>query len=48
MGIAPDGGLFVPEKLVKFSLDEINSLVELDYKKRAVYILKRVLDGLFP
>ena len=43
MGIAPDGGLFVPEKLVKFSLDEINSLVELDYKKRAVYILKEYL-----
>ena len=43
MGIAPDGGLFVPERLVKFSLDQINSLVELDYKKRAVYILEQYL-----
>ncbi|PQQ68064.1 threonine synthase [Acetivibrio saccincola] len=43
MGIAPDGGLFVPERLVKFSLDQINSLVELDYRERAVYILKEYL-----
>lgn len=43
MGIAPDGGLFVPERTVKFSLDQINSLVELDYKERAVYILKEYL-----
>lgn len=43
MGIAPDGGLFVPEKLVKFSLEQINSLVELDYKKRAIYILEQYL-----
>ncbi|MDQ2087397.1 threonine synthase [Herbivorax sp. ANBcel31] len=43
MGIAPDGGLFVPENLVKFSLDQINNLVELDYRERAVYILKQYL-----
>jgi threonine synthase len=42
-GIAPDGGLFVPEKRVKLSKDEITSLVGMNYRDRAVHILKPYL-----
>lgn len=42
-GIAPDGGLFVPEKNVEFSLDDINKMVNMSYNQRAVYILKAFL-----
>ncbi|HPD01052.1 MAG TPA: threonine synthase [Acetivibrio sp.] len=42
-GIAPDGGLFVPEKRVKLSMDEIASLVGMNYRERAVHILKPYL-----
>ncbi|MDP4180628.1 MAG: threonine synthase [Bacillota bacterium] len=44
MGIAPDGGLFVPESPVKLSPDEIYGLVNLSYQERAVQILKHFLD----
>ena len=43
-GIAPDGGLFVPEQGVQFPLDKIKKLVPLDYRQRAVEILKLYLD----
>ncbi len=42
-GIAPDGGLFVPEKKVKFSMDEIKSFAGMNYRERAVHILKPYL-----
>ncbi|OPZ94243.1 MAG: Threonine synthase [Firmicutes bacterium ADurb.Bin419] len=42
-GLAPDGGLFVPEDRVEISLDDINELVEMSYQERAVYILKKYL-----
>lgn len=44
MGIAPDGGLFVPSAPVKLSPEEIYSLVNLSYQERAVFILKHFLD----
>jgi len=43
-GIAPDGGLFVPETKVKFSLENIASLVGLRYQERAVKIFRYFLD----
>lgn len=43
MGIAPDGGLFVPESQVEFSLDEIEKLIDMSYQQRAVHILKSFL-----
>jgi threonine synthase len=43
-GLAPDGGLFVPETAVKLTLDEIYSLADMDYRERAVFILSRFLD----
>jgi len=44
MGIASDGGLFVPEKPVKLSPEEISSLVDMSYQERAINILKHFLD----
>lgn len=47
-GIAPDGGLFVPEQSVKFPLAEIEKLVPLNYRERAIEILKLYLDDYSP
>lgn len=43
-GIAPDGGLFVPETELKISLEEINNLVDMTYQQRAIAILKNYID----
>jgi len=43
-GLAPDGGLFVPTTIPKLNIDEIKQLIELDYKQRAIFILKLFLD----
>lgn len=43
-GLADDGGLFVPQSVVKLTLDEISSLASMNYNERAVYILGRFLD----
>ena len=42
-GLAPDGGLYVPQSLPSFSLDEIASLARLGYTGRAVEVLSRFL-----
>lgn len=43
-GLAPDGGLFVPESEIKLALEEIYSLAAMNYRERAVFILGRFLD----
>ncbi len=43
-GLAPDGGLFVPQAAVKLTDDEIVSLAAMNYNERAVFILSRFLD----
>ena len=43
-GIAPDGGLYVPESFPKYSELDISNLCDLDYKGRAKYILSELLD----
>ncbi len=43
-GLAPDGGLFVPEVIPRLSAEEIYSLADMDYKQRAVFILSRFLE----
>ena len=40
-GIAPGGGLFVPEQLPKLTLDEIVALADVSYAQRAAFIYKR-------
>jgi len=44
MGIAPDGGLFVPESRVSVDLNFINELLDCSYQKRAEKILSLYLD----
>ncbi|MDD4494255.1 MAG: threonine synthase [Eubacteriales bacterium] len=43
-GIAPDGGLFVPETLFNISIGDIKELVDKNYAQRAAEILTRFLD----
>ena len=38
-GLAPDGGLFLPEKIKKFSNDELNKLGKLKYNELATEII---------
>lgn len=44
MGLAPDGGLFVPEKIPTVSTGELNALCGMDYRARAVDIMRRYLE----
>ena len=42
-GLAPDGGLFVPNQIPKLSDEEIQALPEMSYAQRAVHILGKFL-----
>ena len=44
MGLAPDGGLFVPETIPTVSADELKALCAMDYRARAVNIMQRFLE----
>jgi len=46
-GLAPDGGLFVPRELPKFSEEDIKNLKNADYKDIAYFVLKPFLKDLF-
>ncbi len=43
-GMVPGGGLFVPEKFPKFSLNEIQDLKELNYQEVSMEVLKKYLS----
>jgi len=43
MGIAPDGGLYVPEEFPQLTLDQIKSLGNMDYAERTAFILSQFL-----
>ena len=43
-GLAPDGGLFVPETLPQLSNDNIKDLCGMNYRERAAKIMKLFLD----
>ena len=43
MGLSPEGGLFVPERIPMLSKDEIMALAEKSYRERAFFILKKYL-----
>lgn len=47
-GIAPDGGLFVPDHFPEYTLDDILSLQGMKYVDRAVRILSDFLDDYTP
>ncbi len=42
-GIAPDGGLFVPEMVPTLSDDDFNALKGMNYIERAVFVFKKFL-----
>ena len=42
-GLAEDGGLFVPEKIPKVALEEIDQLREKSYEERAAWLLGKFL-----
>ena len=44
MGLAADGGLFVPEKITAFSLSQIEEMSKMSYQERAMKILEGYLD----
>ncbi len=44
LGIAPDGGLFVPEKIVQIAMTDIRKMADLDYINRTAGILRLYLD----
>lgn len=43
-GIASDGGLFVPDKLITFGHKDILELSNMNYQERAIHILKYYID----
>lgn len=43
IGLADDGGLFIPERIPKISTGEINELCGMNYPRRASYILSKFL-----
>ena len=43
MGLAPDGGLFVPETIPTVTAEELKALCAMDYRARAVDIMRRFL-----
>jgi threonine synthase len=47
-GLAPDGGLYVPETLPTFSRDEIASWAGLSYEELAFKVISPFVDGAVP
>ena len=46
-GLAPDGGLFIPNEIPKLSIDDIKNLKNADYKEIAYFVLSPFLRDLF-
>jgi len=44
-GLAPDGGLYMPEKFPQFTKEEINSWSDLEFHQLASNILFPFVDG---
>ncbi|MBO8159570.1 threonine synthase [Thermosyntropha sp.] len=44
LGIAPDGGLFVPEYIPELTSEDLKGMENLTYQEKAVYILKQFLS----
>ena len=42
-GLAPDGGLYMPDELPKFTHEDFESICKMDYAERAAFILGRYL-----
>lgn len=44
MGLAPDGGLFVPERIPQVDMDRVEALAELSYSDMATYLAQMLFD----
>lgn len=47
-GLAPDGGLFVPESIPLMDAEEISSLCKMDYRGRAAHIIAKYMEEFDP
>ena len=47
-GLAPDGGLFVPQSMPSFNLQEIASWTDLSYPELALKVISPFVDGAIP
>ena len=45
-GLAPDGGLYLPEHYLKFTDDELNDMRDMSYQDLAFYIFERFIDDI--
>ena len=43
-GLAPDGGLYLPESIPQVTAQELEAMGNMDYRGRAAYIMKKFLD----
>ncbi|MGN1410465.1 MAG: threonine synthase [Eubacteriales bacterium] len=43
-GLAPDGGLYIPEKFPQISDGDFDALTKMNYAERATFVLSRFLD----
>ena len=43
-GISQEGGLFVPDTFPLLTKDDFDALIPMDYKQRAIYVLKNFLN----
>ena len=44
-GLAPDGGLMTPQVLPRLAGNALESLKDMSYQQRAVYVLNGFLEG---
>jgi len=44
-GLAPDGGLYTPEAIPSLAGNALNTLKDMTYQQRAVYLMNMFLDG---
>ena len=45
-GLAPDGGLYLPEHYPKFTNDELNKMRGMTYQDLAFYIFEKFIDDI--
>ena len=45
-GLAPDGGLFIPESIPQIDMTEVERLAELSYADMAIYLAQTVFDDI--
>jgi len=45
-GLAPDGGLYLPETYPKFSIDDLSTMRDMDYRQLAFAVMSRLADDI--